>query len=129
MHATYIIHHESSNSSANLIVGLGFAMRTQQDEEEPVRIAGLEANWCKDTHSREGDQKRHPPCRHRDLSEASQCRGLCQTYKGDYRLVQKIHLTNQDIGSFCITRNLLHELILQLAEKRRGTKRGGELIE
>lgn len=35
---TYIIHHKCSDSSANLIVGLGLAMRTQQDKEKPVRI-------------------------------------------------------------------------------------------
>lgn len=46
---TYIIHHERSDSSANLIVGLGFAVRTQQDEEKPVRTEGYEADICKDT--------------------------------------------------------------------------------
>lgn len=40
---TYIIHHERSDSSANLIVGLAFARRTQQDEEKPVRTEGPEA--------------------------------------------------------------------------------------
>lgn len=34
---TYIIHHECSNSSANLVVGFGFAMRTQKNEEKSAR--------------------------------------------------------------------------------------------
>lgn len=37
MAVAYIVHHERSNSSANLIVGFGFARGTQQDEQKPVR--------------------------------------------------------------------------------------------
>lgn len=56
---------------------------------------------------------------YRDLSEAPQCRGLSQTHKGDERLVKKVHFTNQDIGSLGITRDLLHELVLQLKQKEK----------
>lgn len=126
---SYIIHHERSDSSANLIVGLGFAVRTQQDEEKPVRTEGYEADICKDsTKILNQETERHPPCRYRDLGEASQSRGLSQTYERDEGFFQKIHLTNQDIGCFCITRNLLHEFILQLAEeKRKQTEAAREL--
>lgn len=36
--AAYVIHHEGRDGSANLVVGLGFSMRTQQDEEKPARV-------------------------------------------------------------------------------------------
>lgn len=90
-----------------------------------------DVNRCKETHTLKKDGKgdisftRHTPGRYWDLGEASQSRGLSQTYEGDERFVQKIHLTNHDIGRFGIARNLLHELILQLEEER-GTGRGNE---
>lgn len=36
MAVAYVVHHERSDSSANLIVGFGFARGAQQDEEKPV---------------------------------------------------------------------------------------------
>lgn len=42
--ATYVIHHQCSDGSADLIVGLGFAVWAKQDEEEPIRVAGIKCN-------------------------------------------------------------------------------------
>lgn len=60
------------------------------------------------------------PCGHGDLGQASQRCGLSQTHEGDKGLFQEIHLADQNIGGFCITRNLLHELVFQLWERREG---------
>lgn len=49
----YLVHHERSDSSANLIVGLGFAMRTQQDEEKPVGTEIKRLINAKHAHSKE----------------------------------------------------------------------------
>lgn len=58
------------------------------------------------------------PCWHRNLGEASQSRGLSQTYKRDEGFVQEIHLTDQDVGRFGVARDLLHELVFQLVEEK-----------
>lgn len=64
------------------------------------------------------DQRADAPCGHGDLGQASQRGGLSQTHKRDERLFQEIHLADQNVGGFCITRNLLHEFIFQLWERR-----------
>lgn len=60
------------------------------------------------------------PCGHGDLGQAPQRGGLSQTHKRDERLFQEIHLADQDVGGFGVARNLLHEFVLQLWERRRG---------
>lgn len=125
--AAYIIHHEGSDSSANLIVGLGFAVRTQQDEEKPVRITG-HLRQMEATTELTRDRTADAPCWDGDLGQASQRRGLSQTHKRDERLFQKIHLTNQNVGGFCVTRDLLHEFIFQLWERRAACV-GGTLVD
>lgn len=59
------------------------------------------------------------PCGHGDLGQAPQRGGLSQTHKRDERLFQEIHLADQDVGGFGVARNLLHEFVLQLWERRR----------
>lgn len=68
---------------------------------------------------RRRDRAADAPGGHGDLGQASQRRGLSQTHKRDERLFQEIHLADQNVGGFCITRNLLHEFIFQLWERRR----------
>lgn len=34
---TYIIHHEGGDGSADLIIGLGFSLRPQENEQESVQ--------------------------------------------------------------------------------------------
>lgn len=71
---TYVVHHERGDSSADLIVRLGFAMRTQQDEEEPGVV-------CRSVDDEDAGGVRQTlrglsPGRDRDLGEAAQRRGL-----------------------------------------------------
>lgn len=121
--AAYIIHHEGSDSPANLIIGLGFAVRTQQDEEKPVRVTG-HLQQMKETTKLTRDRRTAAPRRHRDLGQASQRRGLSQAHKRDERLFQEIHLTDQNVGGFCVTRDLLHEFVFQLGERRWDSEKG-----
>lgn len=58
------------------------------------------------------------PGGNRDLSQTSESCGLSQTDKGHKGLEEKIHFTHQDIGSFSISGNLLHEFIFQLHEEK-----------
>lgn len=94
--AAYIIHHEGSDSPANLIIGLGFAVRTQQDEEKPVRVTG-NLQQMRETIELTRDRRTDAPRRHRDLGQASQRRGLSQAHKRDERLFQEVHLTDQNV--------------------------------
>ncbi len=54
------------------------------------------------------------PRGHRHLCEAcdEDCRG--QSYKGNYGLLQEVHFSHQDVGSFSTWRNLLHEIHVHL---------------
>lgn len=126
----YIIHHEGSDSPANLIIGLGFAVRTQQDKEKPVRVTG-HLQQMKETTELTRDRRTDAPRRHRDLCQASQRRGLSQAHKRDKRLFQEIHLTDQNVGGFCVTRDLLHEFVFQLWERRWDSmsRSGGLLVD
>lgn len=55
---TYIIHHQRRDGSANLIVGLGFAVRTQQDEEKSTRVAGYSCSQYWDALNIRRNEKR-----------------------------------------------------------------------
>lgn len=57
------------------------------------------------------------PCGHRDLSQGTQHDCLLQPNKSNERRIQEVYLANKHVGSFCITWQFFHELILQLHGK------------
>ena len=120
---SYVIHHERSNGSTNLVVGLAFAMRTKQDKQKPTRRQGVNTPVeQQDTHRRMltlMHARAHTPGRYGDLGQASQCGSLGQTYESYKWFIQEVHFSNQNVRRLGITRNLLHELVLQL-ELREG---------
>ena len=57
------------------------------------------------------------PCGHGDLGQGTQHDSLLEADKGNEGRVQEVHLPNENVGSFRVTRQFFHEFILQLHGK------------
>lgn len=63
------------------------------------------------------------PCGNRDLGESSQHDRLLQPHEGNEGALQEIHLPDQHVGGLSVTRQFLHEFILQLQRWKRKEKK------
>ena len=57
------------------------------------------------------------PCGNRHLCEASDKDRRGQSYKGNYGLLQEVHLSHQHVGSLGTRRDLFHEVHVHLTPK------------
>lgn len=62
------------------------------------------------------------PCWHRDLGQSPQHDGLLQTHKRHEGILQEVDLPDQHVGRFGVSRQLFHELVLQLSDRPAGSR-------